>query len=61
MWSVVVTLKGKNGELTEMVYLNEGGKYSAIHSAMTALSDADTDVEWVTIERITINHITDED
>ncbi len=61
MWSVVVTLKGKNGELTEMTYLREGGKYSAIHSAMTALSDADTDVEWVTIERITINHITDED
>jgi len=59
MWSVIVVLKNREGTYTSMTYLKEGGKYSAIHSAMTALSAHDD--EWSSIERITINHITDED
>lgn len=57
MWKVIVTLKGRDGNLTPMTYLLSGDKWQAVQNVMAALDTDENDPEWVTVHSIKITKI----
>lgn len=56
MWKVVTQLKGRNGDITDMVYASSVNDFDAIHAAMSSMAMGD-DAPWVSIVGIQLIRI----